>query len=233
MSVAHALPAAVVSDFTERLSRELWGGGRIDVAALAAGGELEAFARDVDGLGRLERGDLAIALHPVQVRSKLWLLDELKRHCDLGRSTLVVLGAWYGILPLLAEWTLASPPRRSVCVDIDPAVCAIGERLVGARHPAVEYRSADLRTFRADDLEAPVIVNTSCEHVADLEEWWARVPRGQLVVLQSNDFTACPEHVNCVADVEELARQAPMAERRFAGTLPLGDLRRFMLIGVR
>ena len=54
------------------------------------------------------RREFAISVHPVQVGSKLWLIDELGRHCDFSASSLVMLGAWYGILPLIINWRLAN-----------------------------------------------------------------------------------------------------------------------------
>ena len=76
-------------------------------------GEVEQFVDNFDDevTGDMRR-EFAISVHPVQVGSKLWLIDELARHCNLSGSSLVILGAWYGILPLILNWRLADPPVR-------------------------------------------------------------------------------------------------------------------------
>ncbi len=183
-------------------------------------------------------------MHPVQVRSKLWLIDELAARHDLRGSSLVVLGAWYGALPLLANWRLPEPPRRMICVDLDPAACDLGAATIGALYDNVEYVVGDMLDLDLDALGAPVspvVVNTSCEHVPELRTWWERLPEGQLAALQSNDFRHCADHVNCVENVGELKRQLPMSEVLYEGTRHLTDegllgrpdLVRFMVIGRR
>ncbi|HET6803602.1 MAG TPA: class I SAM-dependent methyltransferase, partial [Casimicrobiaceae bacterium] len=81
-----------------------------------------------------------------------------------------------------------------------------------------------------DDV-ADLVVNTSCEHLPDFPRWYARVPAGQLVVLQSNDYFACTEHVNSVRDLAAFEAQAPLSDVLFAGERKLRRYTRFMLIG--
>src|SRR4051812_37051248 len=90
--------------------------------------------RLVDMLGVLsdeERSGLDEAIDEIQIASKLWLVDELTKVADVGSRQMVVLGAWYGILPLLLNWRLPKPPAHMLCVDIDPAAVHAGERLIG------------------------------------------------------------------------------------------------------
>jgi len=76
-----------------------------------------------------------------------------------------------------------------------------------------------------------LVINTSCEHVEDFERFYARVPDGQQLVLQSNDYVTCAEHVNCVSDLAAFRAQAPMRERLFEGKRRMRRYTRFMLIG--
>jgi hypothetical protein len=87
---------------------------------------------------------------------------------------------------------------------------------------AVDYRR---------DPVADLVINTSCEHLGNFAAWYDRVPAGQLLALQSNDYFACAEHVNCVPDLAGLAAQAPMRELLFAGERKLSRYVRFMVIG--
>ena len=52
-----------------------------------------------------------------------------------------------------------------------------------------------------------LVVNTSCEHLEAFDRWYARIPDGQLLALQSNDYFACSEHVNCVPDLAAFRRR--------------------------
>jgi hypothetical protein len=76
-----------------------------------------------------------------------------------------------------------------------------------------------------------LVVNTACEHLGDFAGWSRRIPPGQLVALQSNDYFACTEHVNCVPDLDAFRAEAPLAEVLFAGARPQKKYTRFMLIG--
>ena len=240
------VPAALVRDLTAELSRRLWDRHPVTAdapeiaTALAccedpvARGRLRRFVAGLEQLPENARHDFGVALHPVQVDSKLWLISELQRVQELASSSLVVLGAWYGILPLLVNWRVASPPDRMVCVDIDPGVSELGERLIGALFDNLEYRRGDVM---ANDGAVPgnadVLVNTICEHLPRLTTWWDRVPAGQLSVLQTNNYTRCPDHVNCVDSIDEFKRQTPLSEVVFEGVMRFSDLDRYMLIGYR
>ncbi len=201
--------------------------------ATDVGPDVDAFIRRIDAdLPDDARRDFAVAVHPVQVRSKLWLIDELARHCDLAATPMLVLGGWYGILPLLLNWRLACPPPRMVTIDIDAAAVAVGRQIVGAAYENVEFRIADAMEldYGAED----VVVNTICEHLPDLAGWWERIPLGRLVAVQSNNYTGCPDHVSAVKSLDAFKAQLPMSEPLFEGVLPLPPyFDRYMLIGRR
>jgi hypothetical protein len=247
---AAAIPADLAIDLGEAIAMHLWDhGGPVSPARTVAtlltlaagtgrGPEVEEFVRRVDAVvADGARRDFAIAVHPVQVRSKLWLIDELAGHCDLARSSLLVVGGWYGILPLLVNWRVAPPPPQMVSVDTDRVAGEAGAGIVGSLYPNVEYRCADAMEldYRALALRhPPVIVNTICEHLPDVAGWWGRIPPGQLVALQSNNHRACPDHVSAVEGIDELKRQLPLSELLFEGVLPLPPwLDRYMVIGRR
>jgi SAM-dependent methyltransferase len=198
--------------------------------------QLQALLEQVDALGPDARRQFTAAVDEVQVRSKLWLIDELIRLRDLDGATLIVLGAWYGILPLLVNWRLERPPARMVCIDISTDACTLGRQVIGALYDNVEYLVAD-----AMDLNYPawardpslVVVNTICEHLSDAAGWWTRIPAGQLAVLQSNNYDLCRDHINCVQSLEEMKAQTPFSRLLFEGVLPLPIFDRYMLIGQR
>ena len=257
------IDAAVISDLGEAMAMHIVDGEdsladapviREHLARADANGrtELQRFVHNVDiELTRIPknpddeaatsaRRELAIAVHPVQVDSKLWLIDELSRHCDLSRHPLLVLGGWYGVLPLLVNWRINTPPTRMLCVDNDPAACEIGARMIGTLYPNIQYLCADVMDLDYTEClnEPPtIVVNTICEHLANPGQWWARIPSRSLVALQSNNYEICPDHVSCVHDLAQFETQMPMSERLAGGVLQFPQLDpqldRFMLIGRR
>lgn len=194
--------------------------------------------------------ELTAALSAGQVESKRWLIEELEK-LDRPLGTVFVLGGWWGLLPaMLFESRVRADRIRSFDIDAScaPVADTINRRYVmdAWKFKAstqdmlqMRYDRYAYQTSRADGSEVRLdespdtIINTSCEHIRDFKEWWRLIPRGKLVVLQSNDFRAPAEHVNCSGSLEEFAASAPMAETLFRGELDLPDYKRFMLVGIK
>lgn len=248
MQTTSRLPADQIEQLTTALWRHTQDGAggslaeatairrAIDGADPEMSRELRALIDQIDTLSPDGQRQFTAAVDEIQVRSKLWLIDELTRLHDLDGATLVVLGAWYGILPLLINWRLERPPARMVCVDISADACVLGRQMIGPLYANIEYRVADVM-----DLDYPalardpslVLVNTICEHLSDAPGWWSRIPAGQLTVLQSNNYDLCRDHVNCVKSLDEMKAQTPLSGLLFEGVLPLPIFDRYMLIGHR
>jgi hypothetical protein len=205
-----------------------------DILDGLAQGAHGAFVADV--LATLSRQDvprLGAALNRNQAASKRWLVDTLAASAGATFAHVAVLGGWYGVLAA----TLLHDPRFAIgrveSVDIDPS-CAPVARSLNATHVKdgrFAARTADMLALDYAALGADLVVNTSSEHLADFARWYARIPDGQLLVLQSNDYFACAEHVNCVSDLAAFAAQAPMRERLYEGARRMRRYTRFMLIG--
>ena len=193
-----------------------------------------AFYRDVLGtLTRHPEPRIADALNGNQIASKRWLADSLFATVGERVGNVVILGGWMGALAAV----LLHDPRfridRVESVDIDPRCAPVAESLndTHARTGRFAARTADMLDIDYAAERADLVINTSCEHVVEFDRWYARVPDGQRLVLQSNDYVACREHVNCVADLAAFRAQAPMRDVRFAGERPMKRYVRFMLIG--
>jgi hypothetical protein len=116
--------------------------------------------------------------------------------------------------------------------DIDPAVEEVARTLnsgFGDRFRAV---TADMYGIDYSSLKADLVVNTSCEHIADLGGWLGLLPSGTRVALQSNDYFSEPSHINCVSSLAEFETKAGLSRLDFAGALPMKKYTRFMLIGM-
>lgn len=232
-SAPHAKPAMPTS-YGDEFYRDI-----LEGLALWHG---SAFQRDVlRALSLHQANGIGEALNANQVASKLWLADALRESVGPRFGHVVVLGGWMGVLGAV----LLHDPRLSIervtSVDIDPS-CAPVAMTINATHAetgrfvaqtgdmlAIDYASA----FPSGDGATDVVVNTSCEHLADFDGWYARLPAGRLVVLQSNDYFACPEHVGCVPDLASFRERAPLAETIYTGERRMKRYTRFMLIGRR
>jgi hypothetical protein len=165
--------------------------------------------------------------------SKRWLAESLARcgATDLGR--VAILGGWFGALAAVLLHDRRFAIQSIVSVDIDPACEAIA-RSLNATHVETgrfDARTADMREVDYAREAFDLLVNTSCEHVDGFARWYERIPRGQLLVLQSNDYVACAEHVNCVADLDAFREQTPMRSVLFEGARRMKRYTRFMRIG--
>lgn len=189
--------------------------------------------------------DLHHAFNKNQIASKSWLVDRLFDALGGRFATVYVLGGWYGVLGAM----LLDDPRfeidRVISVDIDSKCAPVAERVNAAHAERGRFRAltADAATidYGAADHgaangvrvngHANLVINTSCEHMADTDAWYGRVPAGTAQVHQSNDYFDCDEHVNCIADIEAFKAQLPMGELLYEGTLARRRYSRFMLIG--
>jgi hypothetical protein len=181
---------------------------------------------------------IGAALNKNQIASKMWLADALHDSYGADLGNVLILGGWLGVLGAVMLHDERFAIRKVVSLDIDPQCAAIAESM-----NATHVRAGRFAAVTADMLQvdyergigdagrADLVINTSCEHLGDFGLWYARIPAAQQLVIQSNDYFACDEHVNCVADLAAFRAQAPMREVRFAGARRMRHYTRFMLIG--
>ncbi len=187
-----------------------------------------------------------------QLQSKLWLVHELKK-CNVDLGTVFLCAGWYATLAtMLFESDIKVDKVRSF--DIDPSCVDIAEvfnkpwfvdqwrfksitqdimDIDYNEHTWQYWSNANNRMSRPITDTPDTIINTSCEHIPDFAEWYAKIPDGKLVVLQSNNYYKVEEHVNCVKDIKEFSNNAPMSNTLYAGELKLPKYKRFMLIGFK
>lgn len=187
-----------------------------------------------------------------QLESKLWLLKELgKLKVDLG--TVFLCAGWYATLAtMLFESNIKVDKVRSF--DIDESCVDIAETFnkpwfvdewrfksitqdimdINYNEHVWQYWSNANNRMSYPITDSPdTIINTSCEHIENFAEWYAKIPIGKLVVLQNNNFFEVDEHVNCVNDLDDFASQSPLTEILYDNELKLPKYTRFMRIGYK
>ena len=163
-----------------------------------------------------------------QLKSKEWLIKNLRTHIDKGVSV-DIHGGWVGVLAsMLFQSDIVCTNIRSI--DIDPTCKPIatmmnkGEEVVG-KFCAV---TADMCTVRSD---ADVVINTSCEHITQdqYDLWLSGMPHNSLIVLQSNNYDI-PEHIRIASNLKEFEEQSHI-NVLWSGELVLPQYTRYMVIG--
>ena len=186
-----------------------------------------------------------------QISSKKWLVDELVK-LDINLGTVFLCAGWYGSLALLLfESGLEVEKIRSF--DKDEGCYKIADTINRPYVMAewqfkaqtedihlINYRDGHTYDTIKSNGEAQelydrptTIVNTSCEHLTSFVLWYNLIPKGALVVLQTNDYFEIDDHINCVNDIDEFKKIAPLDNILYEGVLNLEKYNRFMLIGYR
>lgn len=185
-----------------------------------------------------------------QIKSKRWLIDELVR-LDLDLGTVFLCAGWYATLAtLLFESSIKVDKIRSF--DLDPSCIAIAEvfnkpwvledwkfksctkNILDINYDFYIYnvvRSNGTLCELSDS--SNTIINTSCEHIEDFDKWYNLIPKGKIVILQTNNYIEIEDHVNCSSSLEEFRLQSPMTNVLYEGELLLDKYTRYMRIGIK
>ena len=197
------------------------------IAVYARSGLVERLAKVI---ARHPKADIANAFNHKQVACKMWARDELFSAWRGRFGTVWILGGWYGVLAAMLLEDTRLDIGRIESIDIDAEVAAVAQTLNGAE-PRFTALTADMYALDYAAARPELVINTSCEHIADVRGWLSLLPKGTKVLLQSNDYFSEPTHINCVESQDAFERLAGLAELRFSGTLPQKKYNRFMLIG--
>lgn len=192
-----------------------------------------------------------------QVRSKLWMIDELKKIVvdDSGLDyrphlgTVVQYGGWYATVAQLLFQNFDIKKYISLEKDMNCVQMADDFNYVQC-YNQWQFKSVwqDVDQITYDDeasfiigtqnqegnnveiwVQPNLVINTSCEHMD--ETWFERLPLDTLVCLQTNDYFSNSQHINCVKNVKEAKKKYPMRTVYYEGELDTKLYNRFMLIG--
>jgi len=195
--------------------------------------------------------DFTDALSWGQLKSKRWVISQLEK-LNPRLGTVYLCAGWYGTLAAmlfdskLDPYKIRSFDIDETCMPIADAVNkpqmidewkfkSITQDILDINY---EKHTWEVWSVKNNRMSKPItdipntIINTSCEHIFDFDEWYDKIPKGKLIVVQSNNFFEVPGHVNCCETLEDFAEQTPM-DVAYEGTLELPKYDRFMRIGYK
>jgi hypothetical protein len=187
-----------------------------------------------------------------QIKSKQWVIEQLEL-AGVPLGTVFLCAGWYGLLAtMIFESSLSVEKIRSF--DIDESCADIADTInrtyvndqwrfkaITADMHNVNYHTHEWSVWSIKNnrmsytiTDSPdTIINTSCEHIVNFDDWFNSIPNGKLVILQSNDFFEVDDHVNCSHNLQEFSLSAPMTTVLYEGELDLPKYKRFMKIGYK
>lgn len=193
------------------------------------------------------------AMSRSQLRSKIWLIEELSKIQDKF-DNVVILAGWFGQLKFIYDQKLKFDKMR--IVELDKSACEVSDyifnisSLAGYRVKSVLadinslelHRNGykwDIENFKdgiahTEKFLPNLIINTSAEHMSD--NWYQQIrfkniENNPIIAIQSNNLFDIEEHVNCVHSIEHMKKKYPMSEILYEGELQLKGYKRVMLIG--
>lgn len=169
-----------------------------------------------------------------QMASKLWVVSILSQFLGVRDKRIAIFGGWVGILGRLLHEFLG--PRSVDNIEIDETLSRVNNLVMGRFASDSKFIHCDMYNFDYASVQYDVYVNTSAEHIECLKDWIEKIPKGKIVIVQSNDFFSHPQHINCVNNVTELEEQALSASNVkdvvYRGTLELPIYNRFMIVAL-
>ena len=166
-----------------------------------------------------------------QVRSKVWLVESLEKYVT-EPSSIVIHGGWNGVLASLL-FNSNIPINKIYSYDIDENCEEVASTVNKRQEIEGRFRAITgditMQLYRAD-----IVINTICEHLTqdEYDRWLKLTPEDALVVLQSNNFTMCEEHVRCANSLEDFIEQSGI-EVIHAEEVEHFKYTRYMIIGKR
>lgn len=157
-----------------------------------------------------------------QIQSKSWMMDKIKI-LDKTKPVLVI-GSWLGFTSLcLRKLGFQNITETDPDARLNKLACHLNRHWPNFIHLNEDVNNIDISKYG-------IIVNTSCEHIAD-NTWYDRIVPGTKLVLHSNNLQGY-DHVNTCENIHEMLLKYPM-DVEYSGCLNLEQYTRFMLIGTK
>ena len=163
-----------------------------------------------------------------QIKSKEWLISNLLPFIQ-DNNTIEIHGGWVGTLASML-FQSTDKIKHITSIDIDPLCKHVAEEMNRIEYHQNKFSAvtSDMTKYQSN---TDIIVNTSFEHITEeqYDAWKSKLPSGQLVVLQSNNYDI-PEHIRTAQSLEDFVQQTGLSNILFKGQLELPLYTRFMII---
>lgn len=172
------------------------------------------------------------ALGASQFLSKIPLVEELRRIIR-PEDTVVIIGGWVGLIPFLMTKKQINC-AQVINIEIDQDALLASDAL--NEETSFSYGRLFEDALNVDYLQWKdlIVINTSCEHLGDYQNWIQKIPAGTRCILQSNNMFGLSEHVNCHSDINEFSDKSGLSQIEEKRLIDIGDSwNRFMLTGRR
>lgn len=174
--------------------------------------------------------DILNQFSSAQIRSKEWLVDELKPHLR-DEHTVLIIGGWYGLMAhMIAETGIS---KKINDFELDEKCTWIHAKIKVHDNISTHYRNGlDIFSDRKHNAKDRILICTACEHI-DKEELDAALSMkhpNMIVALQSNNMYDIDSHINCHDSVDHFVSTLPDMEILYKGTLKIGKHERYMVI---
>jgi hypothetical protein len=177
-----------------------------------------------------------------QILSKVWLAEELEKvviNNNLPQPlSILCLGGWYGVVNFILQLRSNINVEKFRSIDIDSTACENADLLNKSWvWQSWQFKSIcdDANTFSYSSAEFNTVINTSIEHIEG-HQWFDRIPKSSLVVLQSNNM-AHDDHCHNHSSLGDFQSEFAISQVLFAGEklfkYPNWSFKRFMIIGVK
>lgn len=163
-----------------------------------------------------------------QIKSKEWLIDNLRSHVTKEVS-IDIHGGWVGVLASML-FQSGIPVGKIRSIDIDNKVQTTANMMNKDEEISGKFVAllANMCNIQSD---YDVIINTSCEHITQeqYQRWIENQNKDSLLILQSNNY-AIEEHVRIASGLDDFEQQSRI-NVLWKGELVLPLYTRYMLIG--
>ena len=193
------------------------------------------------------------AMSRSQMRSKIWLIEELAK-IESNYDNVAVMAGWFGQIKTIYDKRLTYSKMR--IIELDKEACETSDyifniaNLENYKVKSVNANINELTLYKngyewevenfkdgskySEKFLPNLIINTSAEHMT--EEWFHQIRFKELesnpiVAIQSNNMFDGEEHINCVHSADHMKKKFPMKEVLYEGELQLKGYKRVMIIG--
>lgn len=177
-----------------------------------------------------------------QVKSKIWLCEELEKYLQ-DNTRIVVLGCWYNTTAFMLFTRNKYDYNKIDGIDFNPENVSIADKINDAwkiENKLDSYFADANNTFYQN---YDVVICSSVEDIKE-NQWYHRIPNGHLVCLQSLNLTNKQikkysnwNILNPVKNLTEFKTKYPLQKILYEGSkkFDYDDLKytRHMLIGIK